>query len=195
MPINELLDEVKAQYSREFESQEVMDGKASTMMATAGTVTGLLFGFGTFLVTKIDPTYGLLYFAIISLLAAIITNIFCVLMCIKAYYVRDYYFVARNKSLLKKDINFYTAKEIEALEPLNDDKIREYVHMGKSEFQWLLTRTYIMYTLKNADNNDKKTANVRFAQISFLIGLVLIPILLAIVLHASSVGAINLSLD
>jgi hypothetical protein len=196
VPINELLDELKAQYDKEFETQETLDKKTSTMMATAGTVTTLLFGFGTFLVTRIEPTYALLYFAILSLLAAIITNIFCVFMCVKAYYVRDYYFVARDKSFLKKNPNSYDAKDdIAGLKGLDDDRIRHYIQMEESDFKLWLTRTYIAYTLINADNNDKKAKNIALAQLTFLIGLVIIPILLAIVLHASSVGAINILID
>ena len=197
MPINELLDELKAQYNKEFETQESLDKKTSTMMATAGTVTSLLFGFGTLLVARVEPTYALLYSAILSLLlAAIITNIFCVFMCIKAYYVRDYYFVARDKSFLKKNANSYNAKDdVAGLKGLDDDRIRHYIEMEESDFKLRLTRTYIAYTLINADNNDKKAKNIALAQLTFLIGLVIIPILLAIVLHASSVGAINISID
>jgi hypothetical protein len=196
VPINELLDELKAQYNKEFETQESLDKKTSTMMATAGTVTSLLFGFGTLLVARVEPTYALLYSAILSLLlAAIITNIFCVFMCIKAYYVRDYYFVAKDKSFLKKNPNSYNAKDIAGLKGLDDDRIRHYVEMEESDFKLGLIRTYIAYTLINADNNDKKAKNITLAQLTFLIGLVIIPILLAIVLHASSVGAINISID
>jgi hypothetical protein len=196
VPINELLDELKAQYNKEFETQEMLDGKASSMMATAGTVTSLLFGFGTFLVARVEPIYALLYFAILSLLlATIITNIFSVFMCVKAYYVRDYYFVAKDKSFLKKNPNSYNAKDIAGLKGLDDDRIRHYIEMEESDFKLWLTRTYIAYTLINADNNDKKAKNITLAQLTFLIGLVIIPILLAIVLHASSVGAINISID
>ena len=195
MPIDGLLDELKAQYNKEFETEEIMDRKATTMMATAGTVTSLLFGFGTFLVTRIEPTYALLYFAILSLLAAIITNIFSVVMCVKAYYVRDYYFVAKDKSFLKDNANSYNAKDIAGLKGLDDDRIRDYIQMEESDFKLWLTRTYIAYTLINADNNDKKAKNITLAQLTFLIGLAIIPILLAIVLHASSVGAINISID
>jgi hypothetical protein len=197
VPINGLLDELKAQYDKEFETQEALDEKTSNMMATAGTVTSLLFGFGTFLVARIEPTYALLYFAILSLLlAAIITNIFSVFMCVKAYYVRDYYFVAKDKSFLKKNPNSYTAKDdIAGLKGLDDDRIRHYIEMEESDFKLSLIRTYIRYNLINADNNDKKAKYVTLAQLTFLIGLVIIPILLAIVLHASSVGAINISID
>jgi hypothetical protein len=185
VPINELLDELKAQYDKEFETQKIMDKKASTMMATAGTVITLLFGFGTLVVT-ISPTYALVDFVILSLLAAIITNIFSVFICVKAYYVRDYYFVAKDKSFLKKNPNSYNAKDdIAGLKGLDDDRIRHYIEMEESDFKLWLIRTYIAYSLINADNNDKKAKYVTLAQLTFLIGLVIIPIPLAMVLHAS----------
>jgi hypothetical protein len=189
VPINELLDELKAQYNKEFETQESLDKKASTMMATAGTVTSFLFAFGALVVT-ISPTYALIYFVFLFLLAAIIPNIFCVFMCVKAHYVRDYYFVAKDKSFLKKSANSYNAKDIAGLKGLDYDRIRDYIQMEESDFKLWLTHTYIAYTLINADNNDKKAKYITLAQLTFLIGLVIIPIVLAMVLHAASVGAI-----
>ena len=71
-----LLDQLKLQYKIELETQQNLDNKISILMATFGTVTGLLFGFGTFLVTKILLNYEFLYFSIASLIVAIIVYIF-----------------------------------------------------------------------------------------------------------------------
>ncbi len=71
-----LLDELKSHYKIELETQQNLDNKISILMATSGTVTGLLFGFGTFLVTKILLNYEFLYFSIASLIVAIIVYIF-----------------------------------------------------------------------------------------------------------------------
>ena len=71
-----LLDQLKLQYKIELETQQNLDNKISSLMATSGTVTGLLFGFGTFLVTKILLNYEFLYFSIASLIVAIIVYIF-----------------------------------------------------------------------------------------------------------------------
>ena len=49
----------------------------TSLMATSGTVTGLLlFGFGIFLVTKILLYYEILYFSIASLMVAIVTTFY-----------------------------------------------------------------------------------------------------------------------
>ena len=58
-----LLDQLKLQYKIELETQQNLDNK-------------LLFGFGTFLVTKILLNYEFLYFSIASLIVAIIVYIF-----------------------------------------------------------------------------------------------------------------------
>ncbi len=42
------LDELKSHYKIELETQQNLDNKISILMATSVTVTGLLFGFGTF---------------------------------------------------------------------------------------------------------------------------------------------------
>ncbi len=70
------LDELKSHYKIELETQQNLDNKISILMATSVTVTGLLFGFGTFLVTKILLNYEFLYFSIASLIVAIIVCIF-----------------------------------------------------------------------------------------------------------------------
>ena len=71
-----LLDELKSHYKIELETQQNLDNKISILMATSGTVTGLLVGFGTFLVTKILLNYEFLYFSITSLIVAIIVYIY-----------------------------------------------------------------------------------------------------------------------
>jgi hypothetical protein len=71
-----LLDELKSYYKIELETQQNLDNKISILMATSGTVTGLLVGFGTFLVTKILLNYEFLYFSIASLIVAIIVYIY-----------------------------------------------------------------------------------------------------------------------
>jgi hypothetical protein len=71
-----LLDELKSHYKIELETQQNLDNKISILMATSGTVTGLLVGFGTFLVTKILLNYEFLYFSIASLIVAIIVYIY-----------------------------------------------------------------------------------------------------------------------
>ena len=71
-----LLDELKSHYKIELETQQNLDNKMTSLMATSGTVTGLLLGFGTFLVTKILLNYEFLYFSIASLIVAIIVYIY-----------------------------------------------------------------------------------------------------------------------
>jgi hypothetical protein len=75
MPKREFLDEIKIQYNKEFEIRQNLDGKATSLIATAGTLTGLLFGFGTFLLTNIKPSYTLSFLAISLLMVAIGANI------------------------------------------------------------------------------------------------------------------------
>jgi hypothetical protein len=63
-----LLDELKLHYKIELEIQQNLDDKISVLMATSGTITGLLFGFCIFLVKKIPLNYEFLYFSIAFLI-------------------------------------------------------------------------------------------------------------------------------
>jgi hypothetical protein len=62
---------LQSEYDKQFEISRHTDNKASNMLATAGTVTGLLFGFGTFLVSNIELDYQFISFAFFLLIIAI----------------------------------------------------------------------------------------------------------------------------
>jgi hypothetical protein len=95
MSFKELFEEVKSHYKIELETQQNLDSKISSLMATSGTVTGLLFGFDTFLVTKILLNYEYLYPSIASLIIAIVANLTSFILCMLAFKVKDYFFVMR----------------------------------------------------------------------------------------------------
>jgi len=60
------------------------------MIATSGTVTSLLFGFGTFILSRLKPDYTLLDYAIISLIVVILVNIGSVILSILAFRLQRY---------------------------------------------------------------------------------------------------------
>lgn len=168
-------------------------------MATSGTVTGLLFGFGTFLVTKINNNYEFLYFTIFSLVFAILANLSSFVLCLRAYKIRDYYFIMREGFI--KNENSITRDELMSIgndQNLNskyfeNSKIEEYERMEESKFYSIMIRFYLMANAINKKNNDSKGKKIFYAQIIFLIGLILIPILLGFLIYAYSIDAIILS--
>jgi purine-cytosine permease-like protein len=159
------------------------------MIATAGTVTGLLFGFETFLVTNISKEYELLIFAMISLVTAIIINITSVFLSIIVSRIRTYYFVMMHDVFfLEKDV---LKKDIEVEENYNEKEIEEYKNMDIKEFQDILIHDYLSCIKDNSETNDSKATKVAWSQRIFLLSLAIIPVLAIMVLHAFFVGAIN----
>jgi hypothetical protein len=140
-PSNEIfLEELKSHYKIELETQQNLDNKISSLMATSGTVTGLLFGFGTFLVTKILLNYEFLYFSIGSLIIAIIANLASFILCMLAYKVKKYYFIMRegfidNENNLSHDeILSLTRDENIENKYFDNAKIEKYEKMEISKF-------------------------------------------------------------
>jgi hypothetical protein len=194
----ELLDELKSHYKIELETQQNLDNKTNSLMATSGTVTGLLFGFGTFLVTKIPSDYQYLYFSIASLIFAILANLASFILCLLAYKVQNYYFIMREgfidneNSLTHDEILSLTEEKNLENKYFNNTKIAEYEKMEISKFYHVFIRFYLIANAINKKNNDTKGKKIFYAQIIFLIGLIFIPILLGFLIHAYFINAINL---
>lgn len=74
-----------------------------------------------------------------------------------------------------------------------NSKIEEYERMEESKFYSIMIRFYLMANAINKKNNDSKGKKIFYAQIIFLIGLILIPILLGFLIYAYSIDAIILS--
>jgi hypothetical protein len=68
-------EELRLAYNTILDQRKHLDNKTSSMMATSGTTSTLLFGFGTFIITRIDPKYELLPYAYGILILAIIMSI------------------------------------------------------------------------------------------------------------------------
>jgi hypothetical protein len=60
-------------------------------------------------------------------------------------------------------------------------------------FRNVFIRFYLIANAINKKNNDTKSIKLFYAQIIFLIGLIFIPILLAFLIHAYFINAIQLS--
>ena len=110
----ELIEVLKSEYQKEFDTARNTDSKASNMLATAGTVTGLLFGFGTFLVSNIKPDFELISYAMFFLLLAIVSNIISVILSVFAFRMLRYqYVISLNYFLTDSGYDMKTRKSAE----------------------------------------------------------------------------------
>jgi len=58
--IEKFLEELKQQYLREFEVTNNLDSKANNIITISGTIATFLFGFGLFMIEKLNSQYRLI---------------------------------------------------------------------------------------------------------------------------------------
>jgi hypothetical protein len=187
---SQFIETLKSQYDKEFDSAGNLDNKGNNMTAAAGTVAGLLFGFGTFLISNISPTYVFIYYAISLLIVGISGNIVTVLFCIYASRAQRYDFTMKHEIFFKKEQGQYERiKEEEGI--LDEDTINAYKNASLNEFQDRIIRDYLGSNKFNHELNEKKGRMVYYAQIIFLGSLIIFPVLVVLVLHAFLTNAIT----
>lgn len=180
----------QSEYYEQFEVGRHTDNKASNMLATAGTVTGLLFGFGTFLVSNIKIDYEFISYAIFLLISGIILNISSVFLSILAFKMRRYEQVLVPDPYLKK--TGYNESVIKRAENYDIDAIYSLVNTDSPTLTRDLIKTYITCNKINSEINAKKGSKVLYAQWIFIVSLLTIPFLVGILLHAYSSNAIRI---
>jgi hypothetical protein len=191
MSIEHFLQELRMQYNNELDLRKNLDNKASSTIATSGTVTSLLFGFGTFILSRLKPDYTLIDYAIISLIVAILINIGSVILSILAFRLQKYKY-AMTPERFFQTAN-YTEEEIEEGKNFNNKEINDFQTKPITEFQHDMILDYLECNIYNAKKNYSKAKWAILSQRIFLFSLVIIPIILAIIIHAFRTVGISLS--
>jgi len=179
------------QYNNELDLRKSLDNKASSMIATSGTVTSLLFGFGTFILSRLKPDYTLLDYAIISLIGVILINIGSVFLAILAFRLQKYKYAMTPERFFQ--IENYTEEEIKEGTNFNNKEIKDFETKPIADFQCDMIHDYLECNIYNAKKNCSKAKQVIWSQRIFLISLVIIPILLLIIINAFRTIGISLS--
>ncbi len=141
------------------------------MIATSGTVSSLLFGFGTFTLTKIDPTYPFLFYAFLTLVAAVVVTVASALISLRAFKTEKYYYVMSHSRFFRQDAF--------------NEVMRLYQDADPEIFRRTLVHDYLDCNLINSEYNNCKVKKITLAQRLLLIGILLIPIILIILFHAT----------
>jgi hypothetical protein len=176
--LENLVEELRLAYNDILDLRKHLDNKASTMIATSGTVSSLLFGFGTFTLTKINPTYPLLFHASVALIAAVIVTIASALVSLRAFKTEEYKYVMSHSRFFLKDA-------------FNEEVIRGYQDSEPEEFRKTMIRDYLKCNLMNSNYNNNKVKKITLAQRLLLVGVFLIPVILVILVEASVSKAIH----
>jgi lipopolysaccharide export LptBFGC system permease protein LptF len=179
---SKFIDELKAQYDKEFESRQSIDDKSNSTTSTAGTVTGLLFGFGTLLISNINASYVFLYYTISLFIIAIIANIITVFLCIWISRVREYRLVMSHNIFFRQEGQPERIRE--SGRNYNEYNIDEFKNAKIPDFQNLMIHEYLYCNKFNNELNARKAIMLYYAQIIFLFSLLILPILVILVLHA-----------
>src|SRR6476660_8644747 len=113
---DEHLKEIKEQYNQEFDIKKTLESKANNITTISGTVAGLFFGLGQFLIGKlIEINYGLLGYIILLFILGIVANIASIMSSIWAWKEKNYYYVLNNRVRIRTDIaKFYRISSDEA---------------------------------------------------------------------------------
>ena len=183
------LQELKAAYNDVLDQRKNLDSKASSVIATSSTISSLLFGFGAFILTKIDPAYSLLLPASVTLIFAVVVNIASVFFSLRAFKTEGYYYVMTHDIFFQKQQN--TKMDVKN-ESFNEDVIEQFKKASSIEFEDLMIHDYLKCNLFNTKHNASKVKKLTVAQTLLLIGILLVPLLLVILFHASMSKAIHI---
>jgi hypothetical protein len=168
--VNELfVSELRAQYNMEFEIKKNLETKASSLISISGTVTALLFGFGTFFISRVDPIYDFYVYTLALLLISILSVTVSIMLSVFGSIIQKYLVVVDHKK-------FYKGKEFD------DETWHKYCYSSKNKFNMAIAKNYFSCIKHNSTTNDKKARYVKFAQIVFFLGLAVLPLLLAIII-------------
>jgi len=167
--INELfVCELRAQYNIEFDNKKNLETKASSIIAISGTVAALLFGFDTFIISRVDPTYHFFMYILALLMISVTSVTASIILSIFVSTIQKYLVVADHRA-------FYKGQEFDK------ETWEKYCYSNKNIFNMAIANNYFRCIEHNARINEKKAKYVKFAQILFFCGLAVLPILLAVI--------------
>ena len=173
---NNFIEELRLAYNNILDLRKHLDSKASSMMATSGTVSSILFGFGTFMLTRMNPTYPFLPYAVVTLIAAIVATAVSALISVRAFKSDKYDYVMSYS-------RFFRGGQ------LNEDIIRGYREARPESFQSVMIHDYLQCNRVNSEFNDNKVRKITLAERFLLVGILLTPVILAM-LFINQIGMI-----
>src|SRR5438105_4763364 len=101
--LDNFVEELRLAYNNILDLRKHLDNKASSMITASSTVSSLLFGFGTFILTKINPTYQLTSDAIIALIIAVGVTVVSALISLRAFKMEKYRYVMSHSKFFREE--------------------------------------------------------------------------------------------
>jgi len=164
-------------YDNGWDVKNTLESKANNIMTISGTVAALLFGFGALFLKNLHPDYVFLSGFVGLLIAGIIASVVAIVLCSLSFRLQRYtvaigpeFFVGKGNLVG----NFKNAP----IDTFNDTMIEAYLQAME----------------KNNTQNQKKVTFLKIAHWLFVASMIVIPILLAVIIHAVEVKAITFPL-
>ena len=175
MSDDSFVQELRDQYSKEFQIKASHDQKASTMMTMSGTTTILLGGFGAFLLGNINAEHSpFIWAAVITLIVEIVFMTATIIISARSYRLRNYRYAYSHDLFVKKKDTHKDVSDDNV--EFDDENINKFRNADKYAFNTNLIKEYAKGILQNSENNTKKANTIEKAQWLFLIGIAIIPI-------------------
>lgn len=171
MPDPEFFQELKDQYSRLLENRTNLDSKANNVITMSGTIVTLLMGFGLFIIKSIKLEYAYLYHAIFFLISGIVLLIAGIIFSTLAYRIQPMSFPLGHKAFFT--CNEYDSKKTEDFRNAEDDV-----------FYKRMIEEYLVSIKENTEINASKAIKIKISHWLFVSGIITIPIIVAILIHA-----------
>lgn len=172
MPSDRFLEEVRIQFENELRLKETLDDKASKIIAAAGAVATLLFGFGSFLFISNNNTNGPEFFSqlgiAILLMIGAAASIVAILFALLAYRLHKYRYAMGHEQ-------FYNEKT----GTIEESVLNHFKKASTDNFDDRMIREYLQSVKENAEMNAKKVQWITIAHWWFF-GSVTSPIIMII---------------
>lgn len=184
-----LLHELRLQHDKELDEKKNLDSKSSNIANYAVTFTVLLFGFGFFLLEKIETQDGTLFASItILLIAGVISSIICVVLSVRAFRLQDYWYVM-------SDVYFFSDSKLPEdrrkwQEHLNNKEIRAWIDdfPKQEDYEDFMIKEHLVAIRNNRLDNDNKANWIESAQLFFVSAVCVIPPILLLVMTGALLG-------
>jgi len=165
--ISGFIDELNKQYNRQTDTKNSLENKSSFLITVCGIVIPLLFGFGIFVIEKIDRSYPLFIYLQLILGLIIIMNILAIVFAVWSTRIKEYEYpfihciFFDNSSIKESEVtNFSNSEQKE----FNKNLIQQYLHCNKHNFE----------------TNQKTAKLLRNGQYVFIASLVLVAFLIGL---------------
>jgi hypothetical protein len=164
------LEELRRQYDTQLELKNSIESKSSYLITVCGIIIPLIFGFGSFLIERIDKTYYYLPLLETLLFLALSLNMAAIIYLVQALRIKRYRYSFLGNNFFDKDGNFRE----EQLNKYKDDN-------NITKFQNVMIKEYLLCIRNNHYLNEEKTNKIKMGQYLFEIGVGIVPVLLALV--------------